>query len=228
MISKTIGCRGLAYFQTNPYGTVTMWMWVKMEDRCETTDVSLSSFLFFHHPITLGYLMTWPIPMWNCYSSTKIFLLNQKVPSEKLSLQLSRWWCHLYKYLNYRIFAKFEGVFQSFQKFSKGKIAGRMGEQWCCWLCLVCGPSNWHCRHNKSQRQRQDLTASAVIQWSEPQEWRIILTEKVWKSLGVFDDLWWWFCRFFSIFYNVRPPFDSYVGANNSNFTMVYGTQITN
>ena len=24
--------------------------------------------------------------------------------------------------------------------------------------------------------------------------------------------------------YNVRPPFDSQVGANNSNFTMVYGT----
>ena len=27
-----------------------------------------------------------------------------------------------------------------------------MGEQWCCWLRLVCGPSHWHCRHNKSQR----------------------------------------------------------------------------
>ena len=27
--------------------------------------------------------------------------------------------------------------------------------------------------------------------------------------------------------YNVGPPLDSQVGAKNSNFTMVYGTQIT-
>ena len=26
-----------------------------------------------------------------------------------------------------------------------------------------------------------------------------------------------------NMFYNVRPPFNSWVGANNSNFTMVYG-----
>ena len=49
------------------------------------------------------------------------------------------------------------------------------------------------------------------------------------SAWGNHGKLWnWGRQNFMDISYNVGPPFDSQVGAHNSNFTMVYGTQIAN